>query len=491
VKGCSIRPKVVVATPPSDFLTTAKICRRLCIAGVLALCLSGSPLFAQAGLIDWAKAQDEAVGILQDLIRLDTSNPPGREILAAQQLKRIFDESGIESSVYESAPGRGNIVARLRGDGSKRPVLLLGHLDVVGVERDHWTVDPFGGEIKGGRLYGRGAADMKSLVAAEVMTLLLFKRSAIPLHRDLIFAGVADEESSSEYGIQYLILKHWPEIEAEFSFNEGGRIESSPRTGKVDWVGIQTTEKRPYNLRIIARGTSAHASLETPDNPIHTLAQALARLSEYQPPLKLNETTRKYVEEIGQLEHLPGDWYKESHKVRSGGWPDAHGEGTVQSLALYATLHDTLSPTVLAGGYRSNVIPAEAEVNLNCRLLPDTDIGEFIEAIRKVIHEEKVEIKYQSDSRPRTSPTPYTTAAFRAYEGVVKKTLGEAIPLIPIMGTGATDSSFLRARGMASYGIDPFVEDHPSNAHGNDESISLKGYRDGVMFLFEVIERLQ
>lgn len=476
---------------PSDFLTTPKTCRRLWIGVLLALCLSCSPLVAQSGPIDWPKTQDEAVVILQNLIRLDTSNPPGHEILAAQQLKRIFDEAGIESSVYESAPGRGNIVARLKGDGSKRPVLLLGHLDVVGVERDHWTMDPFGGEIKGGRLYGRGAADMKSLVATEVMTLLLAKRSAIPLHRDLIFAGVADEESSSEYGIQYLILNHWPEIEAEFSFNEGGRIESSPRTGKVDWVGIQTTEKRPYNLRVIARGTSAHASLETPDSPIYTLARALVRLSEYQPPLKLNETTRKYVEEIGELEHLPGDWYEESHKVRSGAGPHAHDDGPGQSLALYATLHDTISPTILAGGYRSNVIPAEAEVNLNCRLLPDTDIVEFVDTLKKVIHEEQVEIKYQSDSRPRTSPTPYATAAFKAYEKVVKKTLGATIPLIPIMGTGATDSSFLRSHGMASYGIDPFLEDHPSNAHGNDESISLKGYRDGVKFLFEVIERLQ
>jgi acetylornithine deacetylase/succinyl-diaminopimelate desuccinylase-like protein len=197
------------------------------------------------------------------------------------------------------------------------------------------------------------------------------------------------------------------------------------------------------------------------------------------------------VEEIGKLERLPGDWYRESHKVKSGGRPEAAGDRAGQDLALYATLHDTISPTILAGGYRSNVIPAEAEVNLNCRLLPDTDIVEFVETIRKVIHEEQVEIKYQSDSRPRTSPTPYSTAAFRAYEKVVKKTLGETIPLIPVMGTGATDNSYLRARGMASYGIDPFVEDHPSNAHGNDESISLKGYRDGVRFLFEVIEQLQ
>jgi acetylornithine deacetylase/succinyl-diaminopimelate desuccinylase-like protein len=461
------------------------------MTGLLILCCSCSPLFAQPKPIDWQKAQDEAVVILQTLIRLDTTNPPGHEIDAANQLKRIFAEAGIESTVYESAPGRGNVVARLKGDGSKKPVLMLGHLDVVGVERDHWKVDPFGGELKDGRLYGRGAADMKGLVAAEVMTLLLTKRSGLPLHRDLIFAGVADEESSSEYGVRYLIQKHWPEIEAEFSFNEGGRIEASPRTGKVEWVGIQTTEKRPYNLRVIAHGTSAHASLETPDSPIYALARALVRLSEYQPPLKLNETTRKYVEEIGKLEHLPGDWYEESHKVSAGGGPDPHGNRPGQSAALYASLHDTISPTQLAGGYRSNVIPAEAEVNLNCRLLPDTDIVQFVDTLRKVIHEEQVEIKYQSDSRPLTSPTPYTTAAFKSYESVVKKTLGEAIPLIPIMGTGATDSSFLRAHGMASYGIDPFVEDHPSNAHGNDESISLKGYRDGVKFLFEVIEQLQ
>ncbi len=463
----------------------------LWVAGLLTLGLLGPPLFAQPRPIDWPKVQEEAVVILQNLVRLDTSNPPGHEIIAANQLKKIFDEAGVESSVYESTPGRGNIVARLKGDGSKRPVLLLGHLDVVGVERDHWTMDPFGGEIKGGRLYGRGAADMKGLVAAEVMTLLLAKRSGLPLHRDLIFAGVADEESSSEDGIQFLIRKHWPEIEAEFSFNEGGRIEPLARTGKVEWVGIQTTEKRPYNLRLRARGTSAHASLETPDSPIYTLARALVRLSQYEPPLKLNETTRKYVDEIGKLERLPENWYENSHKVKPGEWPNAGHDRTSQNLGLYSMLHDTISPTLLAGGYRTNVIPAEAEVNLNCRLLPDTDVVTFAGTLKQVIHEEQIEIQYPPDSRPLTPPTPFATTAFKAYERVVKDTYGDTVPLIPIMSTGATDSSFLRARGMVSYGIDPFIEDRPSNAHGNDESISIKGFHDGVTFLYQVIEQLQ
>lgn len=455
------------------------------------ICSSGGVAHAQATPIDWTKAEDEAVTLLQNLIRLDTSNPPGNEIIAANFLKKVFDEAGIESNIYESAPGRGNIIARLKGDGKEKPILLLGHLDVVGVERDHWTMDPFGREIKNGRIYGRGASDMKALVAVEAMTLLLAKRSGLPLHRDLIFAGVSDEESSGKYGIQFLVEKHWPEIDAEFSFNEGGRGRPSARTGNVEWVGIQTTEKRPYNLRVVARGTSAHASLETPDNAIYTLARALDRFAKYEPPVRLNETTKKYLEEIGKLENLPADWYEKVGKVKAENVNDGSRPRLGESLGLYATLHDTVSPTILRGGFRSNVIPAIAEVNLNCRLLPDTDIADFVAELKNIVHESKVEIQYDGDSRPRAPATSFNTAAFRAYERVVKKTYGESVPLIPTMGTGATDSAFLRAKGMASYGITPFVDDQPSNAHGNDESISHQGFRDGVKFVFEVTQELQ
>lgn len=469
-------------------------CRRIRAVGIALIFiieLSNHPLLAQPKPMEWSRAQDEAVSLFQDLIRINTSNPPGNEILAANYLKKIFDEAGVPSNVYESAPGRGNLIARLKGDGKEKPLLLLGHLDVVGVERDHWTVDPFGAEIKNGRIYGRGASDMKALVAAEVMALLWAKRSQLPLHRDLIFAGVSDEESSGKYGIQFLINKHWPEIDAEFSFNEGGRGRPSARTGKVEWVGIQTTEKRPYNLRLVAHGTSAHASLETPDNPIYTLARALHRLAKYEPPMKLNETTQKYLEEVGKLEGLPEGWYEKVSKVNAEDNTVESQRRAVESAGFYATLHDTISPTILRGGFRSNVIPAVAEVNLNCRLLPDTDITEFVAELKNVIHESMIDIEYDPDSRPRTPATSFHTAAFKAYDTVVKQTFGESVPLIPVMGTGATDSAFLRAKGMASYGIAPFVDDKASYAHGNNESISLSGFRGGVKFVYEVIQELE
>lgn len=440
---------------------------------------------------DMRALQAEALQILQGLIRIDTSNPPGRETEAAKYLQTVLAKEGIEAQIFESAPGRGNLIARIKGAGAKRPLLLLGHTDVVGVEREHWTFDPFAAEVRNGRIYGRGVADMKALVAAEAALMVWIKRFKLPLTRDLIFLAVADEESTGKFGIQFMIENHWALFgDAEYSFNEGGRGRPVLRDGKVQLVGVQTTEKRPYNLHLIAHGRSGHASMEMPDNAIYALAEALQKLKTYEPPVRLNATTRRNLELTARLN---GTTLAALLRRGAKRGADADGEGEAPEagaeMGLYATLHDTISPTILQGGFRSNVIPATAEVNLNCRLLPDTAVEAFVAQLKQVINNPSIEIKYRPESRP-AGASPYDTEAFRAIQRVVHKMYGPDVPLAPTMGTGATDSAFLRAQGMISYGIAPYPDDHPSHAHGNDESLGLEAFYSGVRFLHDVVAAL-
>src|SRR5579871_1799928 len=199
---------------------------------------------------DFGKAQDEAVKILADLIKIDTSNPPGNETRAAEYIKSVLAAEGIPAQIYESAPGRGNLVARLKGNGKKKPLLLLGHLDVVGVERDKWTVEPFAAIIKDGYLYGRGAHDDKAMDAANLEVMLMLHRLKVPLDRDVILLAEAGEEGTPHFGIDFMIEKHWDEIACEYSLNEGG--DSPEVAGTVPYIGISTTEKVPRGLTFVA-----------------------------------------------------------------------------------------------------------------------------------------------------------------------------------------------------------------------------------------------
>jgi len=435
--------------------------------------------------IDWNQAREETITHLRNLIKFDTTNPPGNETAAANYLKKVLNEAGIEAEVLESAPGRGNLVARIRGNGTKRPILLFSHLDVVGVEREQWTVDPFAGVIKDGFLYGRGAADNKGLAAAELEVMLLLARSKVKLSRDVIFCSVADEESDAEAGAQWMLANHFDKIDAEFAFNEGGRIVI--KDDKVQFVGLQTTEKRPYNLCLIADGTSAHASVPRPDNALFALAAAIEEIRQYEPPVRLNETTRKFFQEIARLESAPHSFYL-SH-IEDPTIGPLCAKKVAEDLSFNAVMRDTISPTILRAGIRSNVIPATAEANLNCRLLPDTDIEAFVAEIKRVIDNDKIRIVYNKSSRPRAPVSSHETDAFKTAARVVE-TFYPGVPTIPIMGTGATDSAFLRERGIQSYGISPFPERQSSHAHGNDERLSIEGIGRGVQLLYNIVVEL-
>jgi len=252
--------------------------------------LSASFTLSAAGPypVDWNQQQAEIFDHYAALIRLDTSNPPGNETKAAEYLKQVFEKEGIPAQIYELEPGRGNVVARLKGNGTKKPLLLMGHLDVVGVQREKWAVDPFAAIRKDGYVYGRGSIDDKDKdkVTSALTVMLLLKRMKVPLDRDVIFLGEAGEEGTTGAGIGFMVDKHWPEIEAEYAITKGGT--TGARDGKVRYVQIGTTEKVPRGVRLVAHGRSSHASRPRPDNPVLHLAMAVGAVASNQPPMHLN-----------------------------------------------------------------------------------------------------------------------------------------------------------------------------------------------------------
>ena len=450
-------------------------------AAVIAMGLA-SVAYAQrspagsSGLTDASRA--EAVRFLTDLVKIDTSNPPGNEVKAANYIKSILDKEGIASEIFESAPGRGNIVARLKGNGSKRPLLLMGHLDVVGVERDKWTVDPFAAMVKDGYLYGRGARDDKAMDAANLEIFLELHRRKIPLDRDVILLAEAGEEGTTEFGIDFMVKEHWDKIESEYALNEGGTIHLT--NGKVDYVQVATTEKVPRRVNLIARGSSGHASMPRLDNPIAHLGAAVGKLLAWQPPMRLNETTRAYFSRLATISS-PEDAYLYTHLEE----PAVQQKLAAEKISQNSMLRTSIVPTIIKGGFRINVIPADAEANLDVRALPDEDIDALVETLRKVIDDPKVEIvRSNVDARPAGAPSSIRSEMFQALERA-QAAVFPGVVTLPTMTTGATDSAQLRAKGVQAYGVGAPTTDADSlRVHGNDERLFVEGLGKFMDFLY-------
>ncbi|MEK6322907.1 MAG: M20/M25/M40 family metallo-hydrolase [Acidobacteriota bacterium] len=454
------------------------------LALLLALLASGSLArpFQKISVPDFAAARDEVVKILSGFVRIDTSNPPGNETKGAEYLKAILDREGIASEIFEMEPGRGNIVARLKGNGKKKPLLLMGHIDVVGVEREKWTVDPFGGVIKDGYIYGRGSSDDKGMTSACLEVFLLLHRLKVPLDRDIIFLAEAGEEGTSTVGIDYMVAQHWDKIECEYALNEGGTIYALD--GKVKYVGVATTEKVPRGFRLVARGTSGHGSVPRLDNAITHLSAAVAKVGNWQAPMRLNETTRAFFSRLAKIippeeaflyTHLedPANSEMVQEKIR------AHN-GTYNSM-----LRTSIVPTIIKGGFRSNVIPGDAEATLDVRAVPDEDIAALTVALRRVINDPAVEvIPPPAWGRPATPPSKLETDMFRALEAAQARVFPGVVTL-PLMLTGATDSAQLRAKGVQAYGLGSVAGDRErASIHGNDERISIDGLGKFVEFIY-------
>src|SRR5712692_7468995 len=303
---------------------------------------------------DFTAAQIEGAKFLGELVKIDTSNPPGNEARAAEYIKSVLAAEGIPAQIYESAPGRGNMVARLKGNGKKKPLLLMGHLDVVGVERDKWTVDPFAAVVKDGYLYGRGAIDDKSMDAANLEVFLLLHRLKVPLDRDVILLSAAGEEGTTQFGIDFMVQKHWDEIECEYALNEGGDVPEE--NGKVQYVAVSTTQKVPRGFSLVAHGSSGHGSAPRMDNAIAHLAAAVDKVARWEAPMRLNETTRRFFQQMAKISP-PEKAAIYAHVDQ----PDAQQKLHATEPPYYSMLRTSLVPTIIKGGFRSNVIPADAE----------------------------------------------------------------------------------------------------------------------------------
>jgi len=421
------------------------------------------------------------VQILSGFIKVDTSNPPGNETKGAQYLKAILDRDGIASEILELEPTRGNIVARLKGNGKKKPLLLMGHLDVVGVEREKWTVDPFGGVIKDGYIYGRGASDDKGMASVCLEILLLLHRQKVPLDRDVIFLAESGEESSTHVGIDFMVSKHWDKLECEFALNEGGVIRMTG--GKVQYVGVATTEKVPRPILLSAKGSSGHGSRPRLDNAIVRLAAAVAKVGTWQPPMRLNDTTRAFFERLAKISP-PEDAFLYTHLEDPVLGGMAQEKIRAKSISYNSMLRTSISPTIIKGGFRNNVIPGDALATLDVRALPDEDMDRFAATLRELIDDPAVEVVPAGKGRPATAPSRLDTEMFAALERAQKRVFPEAVTL-PMMLTGATDSAQLRAKGVQAYGIGSMAtEEESARVHGNDERLSIEGLGKFLEFVY-------
>ena len=461
---------------------------------VARLALLALPVFiaiahSQAQEPNWSQIEEETMRHFQAILRLDTSNPPGNETLVVEYLKSVLDKEGIETKVFANDPKRANLIARLRGNGKKRPVLIMGHTDVVTVDPTKWKYPPFSATREGGYVYGRGATDDKDNVVACLMVMLMLKRMNTPLDRDVIFLAEASEEGGGADGIAYMVREHFDEIDAEYCFAEGGGVVRSG--GKIQYAAVATTEKISRGARLVARGISGHGSVPLRSNAIVHLANAVAKVAAWRTPVRLNDTTRAYFERLAKLS--PPDAAARYQKLlRPGNSDDVQEYLAINEPRLNSTLRTSISPNIVKGGYRSNVIPSEAEATLDIRALPDEDMAWFFDEIKKVIDDPAIEIVRGANSRPGSPPSRLDTEAFRALEEANKHVYSTVT--LPTMLTGATDMAQLRAKGVQCYGVGPMTdsEDGPKGfgAHSDQERLLEESIHKFVRFHLDIVLNL-
>jgi acetylornithine deacetylase/succinyl-diaminopimelate desuccinylase-like protein len=451
-----------------------------------------SAFAAAAAEPDWNSVNKETLKHFSALVQIDTAGAPNFESPAVEYLKRVLEAEGIPVKVFAQNPKRPNLVARIKGNGSKRPLLLMSHTDVVPVQADKWANHgPFSADLKDGFIYGRGTMDDKDNLTASLMTMLLLQRLKVPLDRDVIFLAESGEESASQLGIQFMVNEHWEEIESEYCLAEGGGGYN--RGGKISRMLIGTTEKTPYSIRVVAKGTAGHGSRPLPDNAIARLANAVSRIAAWTPPMRLNDTTRAYFERLATIA-------TPEEAARYNGITNPQKSAEIQDYFRqketmhWSMLRTSISPTMLTAGIRSNVIPSEATATLDVRAAPGEDMKAFVEEMRKVANEPGVElIAPERSSRIQVPPSNINTEMFRVLEAAQKKIYPGAIS-IPTMGTGATDKVFLQAKGVQTYGIGALVDEEDAEkgfgAHSDQERLAEKELYRFTVFNWEVVNMI-
>ena len=459
----------------------------------LLVVLASTVLLGQSSAVpDWPAVERETLEHFQSLVRFDTSDPPGNERPAAEYIKQVLDKAGIETKVFELEPNRLNVVARLKGDGSKRPLLMMGHTDTVNVDPKKWTFPPFSATRDGGHIYGRGTVDDKDNVAAALMTMLLLKRSGVPLARDVIFLAEAGEEGTTRVGIQFMVQKHFSEIDAEYCLAEGGSVLRSD--GRVQYASVQTAEKIPRAIGLTATGVAGHGSVPLETNAVLKLSQAIVTIGAWKPPIQLNDTTRTYFTRLAAISP-PAEAAR--YRAVIGNDPKA-AQDAVDYFAksrpnLASVVRASISPTIVQGGYRVNVIPSQATATLDVRLMSGQDPDAFLAEVRKVINDPAVQADWlPRDVRPGTPSARLDSEVFKVLESAFARLYDTTV--LPTMSTGATDMSYLREKGIQCYGVGPALdaEDGPKGfgAHSDQERILEAELQKFVRFHYEVVRDL-
>jgi acetylornithine deacetylase/succinyl-diaminopimelate desuccinylase-like protein len=462
---------------------------------------------------DPARDAQEAVDLLRELIRFDTINPPqpgsgkvnANETALLRHVQGVLVADGIASEIYESEPGRGNLVARVKGSGAKKPILLMAHVDVVNVDRSQWEVDPLSGLVKDGFIWGRGALDDKDDAAIFTQVLRVLARSKPRLSRDVILLLNADEESSGRYGAKWMVENHWDRIACEFVLSEGG----SALLGESDVVqyGFETAEKVYNDFRLFIPGESGHSSVPLQHNAVYDAARILGKIETFQAPLRLIETTKASLQ--GLAAAPPGTVWGQAFMAKAAGGDLDAAARLAQNPRFNAQLRSTIVPTVVRGGIRENVLPPHVEINFNARLLPGDRIDDLLRALLAHAGIAKYEVVDGDEAavekwkRERKSSdigvflvdrgvdapaSSLDTEMYRVLAGTAQKLSPRAV-VIPRMSTGATDLRFFRMKGVQGYGVSPCPvgEIEEGTPHHHNERVRVESVKRGLRFMLAVM----
>ena len=431
-------------------------------------------------MLNWPAVHREALDIFVRYLQIDTSNPPGNEKPAARFLGALCEAEGIETEYIETAPNREVLVARLRGDGSKRALMLCNHTDVVPVEAQYWDMPAFEGVIQDGKVYGRGAVDMKGCGVMQLIAFLLLKRQGLKLKRDIVFCAVPDEEAGSDWGMVWL-CEHRPDVvDVEFELSEGGGGTTRFGREEAKLFSVATNEKDICWLRLTAVGRPGHGSVPHAENSAVYLVQALNRLIDWERGLTFTPDTEAYITRLAEAGLMPplSDRAAVEERVKN-------------SPELLAMFINTLNLTMLDAGIKANVIPAKSEAVIDCRLLPGQSKADWMERVRERIADDRISVELYSPDQGEPARVDWDTELFRTISAVVKEAMEDAI-VVPGMTIGGTDNRFLRELGIPAYGFIPCLlsPEERRGFHGNNEFLTIDNLNMGCELMYEIVRRM-
>ncbi len=457
-------------------------CRLFFFVSLLTVC---SPQPADAANIDWNVIEKEAGVLLSRSIQIDTSNPPGNETAAANFWQKVLAQEGIDSHIYESAPNRGIVYARLKGNGKKKALILLHHLDVVPADPEEWDIDPFGGIITDGYVHGRGAIDCKGVAVVQFLAVALLKRTGMTLDRDIIFLGTGDEEAGGQQGAGWFVEHHFDLIrDAEFLLTEGGGIRQ--RDGKRSYR-ISVAEKAPCWIELTATGPAGHGASPVPETAVNRLVRALEKIRRYETAFKVVPAVQAYFTALAEYEDAQtAEQYRSLEQSLKN---ETFRKEFTANRGHNALVRNTISLTVLNGSPKTNIVPASASAQLDCRLLPGEDPQQFIAMLKKIVGDPNIQFSTLLNF-PSVASDP-DTPLFHAIHSVANRRDPHA-PVLPSVLGGFTDTHYFREKGIVSYGFSGLAlkSEDSRGVHGLNERMPLSALRDAIQVMLAVIQSI-